>query len=252
MKEETENIELIEAFVEGLLSHEENQRVKQLLENDPSFREEFEMYNAFVARIRDRNEPIIRTKLHEIDRELDSGNSSGIIHISKSKWFTNRYAIAASLILFLLASSIAVYYSYFNPKAVFSENYIQDPGLPVLMGADGSLKLGQAMNFYKLENFESSFQLLNQLYLENSGNDTLQYYSGVLLLSLNKPSEAIRYFQECLSNASSSFHVDSEYRLATAYFLNGQKASAKDIFKEIAASANNPYRESAVQFLKHI
>ncbi|HRH65475.1 MAG TPA: hypothetical protein PLU53_04200 [Bacteroidia bacterium] len=253
MKENTDNIELIEAYVEGRLSPDEILRVKQLLQNDPEFREEYDLYCAIVKGIKiNRDKFIIRDKLQQLDKELDSGKSSGIFPMTKQYLFANRYAIAAGLVLVLLASSLTAYYAYFSPRAVFTENYIQDPGLPVLMGSDENLKVGQAMNFYKTGDLQSSFRLLNQLYVENPGNDTLQYYNGVLLLSLDKPADAIRYFQACLSNASSNFHADAEYRLATAYFLDGQKALAKNIFTAIAGSNANPYRDSAVQFLKNL
>jgi len=245
--EPLKNIELIEAFFEGRLDAEEQLRVQILLDNEPEFKEEFELYKTLVAGIKSLNTEEIKSQLRKIDEELDEKpNQQGN---SVFSFFKMPLAVAASLILILMSSGYWIYNSNFSKQAIVNRYYVEDPGLPVLMSSGNSKAFDEAMNLYKLNQYQESFDALQDLLNSDSSNDTLLYYCGVNLLKMEKAHEAIGYFQKVYNNSTSGFQLDAQYRLAVCFLHEGKKIEAEKIFSKIKSDISNPYRESAMKLM---
>lgn len=255
MKDPLSNIEVIESYHEGLLNEFERKRIEILLQTDPTFRDEYELYIKLVEGIKSTAEVNIRTQLRiiEFQRELKNTISSKPSDKSKTnlpkKYF---WSAAAAIIIFILCISFITYNNTFSNKAIVKKYYVEELGLPVLMGENKSLQLDKAMNYYKTANFPEAYKLINELYKNDPANDTLLYFSGVLSLKMNNAKNAEQFFNKGVHQINSVFHEDFEYRLAVSHFLLNNENKAKEIFQKINKETQNPFSQSASQFLKKI
>lgn len=243
--EPLKNIELIEAFFEGRLDAAEQKRVQTLLITEPEFKEEFELYKTLVTGIKSLHADEIKSQLKKIDEELDEKHKSS--YRSSNSFFGIPWAIAAILTVILMSAGYWLYQNNFSERAIAFKYYVEDPGLPVLMSSGSNKVLDEAMNHYKLGEYQESFSAMENLLTSDTSNDTLLYYSGVSLLKLDKPQEAAVYFRKVMSVTASEFFQDAQYRLAFCLLLEGNKGEADQIFSEIIKYSNNPYRESAIK-----
>lgn len=115
------------------------------------------------------------------------------------------------------------------------------------MSSGNNKAFDEAMNHYKLDQYQKSFSEMENLLTSDTTNDTLLYYSGVNLLKLDKSQEAVEYFRKVINEPASEFFLDAQYRLAFCLLLEGNKSEADQIFSEIIKDSNNPYRESAIK-----
>ncbi len=246
--EPLKNIELIEAFFEGRLDAEEQQRVQTLLDTEPEFKEEFELYKTLVGGIKSLQADEIKSQLNKIDVELDDKHKNLNIR-PKSIWGIP-FSIAATLTLIFLSGGYWIYQSNFSDRTIVNRYYEEDPGLPVLMSSSNNKAFDEAMNLYKLNQYEASLFAFQNLLKSDATNDSLLYYSGVNLLKLKEYLQAITYFQKVHNSLTSEFHQDAHYRLAICLMLEGNRNEATQLFSEIIKDFNNPYRESALKILQ--
>ena len=87
MKDPLANIEIIESYHEGLLNESERKRIEILLQTDPIFKDEYELYIKLVEGIKSTAEVNIRTQLRiiEFQRELKNTNPSTPTDKSKTE-----------------------------------------------------------------------------------------------------------------------------------------------------------------------
>lgn len=243
-KEELENIELIEAYVEGRLSEEEILKVEARMSADQEFREEVELYKTLVSGIKSTSEIRIKHKLSQIDAELDGGTGSS--SFLNQSWGI-KLAIAASIAVVVIGFSYWMYDNSYSSERVFAKYYVKDPGLPALMSSSSNKLLDEAMHQYKIGNYENSILILERIKSEIQSNDTIIYFLGICYLMDDSPEVAIKYFKDV--PASSSFNSAAKYNLAVCMYLLDNKSDARAIFKEIAKDKSSPYFESSTQFL---
>ena len=173
-KEPLNNLQLIEAYIEGHLSEEEILRVKSLLESDPDFREEFKLYNTIVDGIRSGAAYALRKELIIADEGLD---------IKLKKGGTNSYCftrIAAVILLFTIATSVIYFIVSGRKVDAIQQAYVDDPGLPVRMNADSKTMFDNAMSYYKTGETDKAISLLEELNRNFPDNDTVRYYMGAI------------------------------------------------------------------------
>ncbi|MBK9045611.1 MAG: hypothetical protein IPL74_02530 [Bacteroidetes bacterium] len=124
---------------------------------------------------------------------------------STNSFFGIPWAIAATLTVILMSAGFWLYQSKFSERAIAYKYYVEDPGLPVLMSTGSNKAFDEAMNHYKLGNYQKSFSSMENLLTSDASNDTLLYYSGVNLLKLDKSHEAVEYFRKVMSDTASEF-----------------------------------------------
>ncbi|MBK7970929.1 MAG: hypothetical protein IPK08_19535 [Bacteroidetes bacterium] len=201
------------------------------------------MYKTLVTGIKSLRADEIKSELKKIDEELDGNNKNQTK--STNSFFGIPWAIAATLTVIFMSAGFWLYQSKFSQRAIVNKNYVEDPGLPVLMSSGSNKAFDEAMNHYKLGQYQHSFSAIKNLLTSDTFNDTLLYYSGVNLLKLDKSHEAVEYFRTVISEPSSEFFQDAQYRLAFCLLIEGNRGEADQIFSEIIKDSNNPYRECA-------
>ncbi len=236
---------MIEAYIEGRLSEEQNLRVRSLLSTDPDFLEEFNLYNTIVDGIRSEATEALREEMKKADIKLDLTNES---IRSKGRSYP---MIAAVLLLFFLATSTVYFINSGRRIAAIQQVYVEDPGLPVTMNAESKTILDNAMSYYKTGDTDKGLVLLKELSRNLPQNDTVRYYMGVLLLKSGHPSLAVKEFEFVLQpDITSVFKKDAEYRIAFAFWMQNKKSEAKHLFRQIKDNPLHPYHQAAVNALE--
>lgn len=249
-KDPIKNIELIEAWYEGRLDASGVQHVNDLLDSDPEFKEEFDLYHTLVAGIKNVQVGEIKNQLWKIDEVLDRALPERSAPINNRNFFGIPLAIAAAVIVLLVAGLTWIYFSKNNKEALFAQYYIEDPGLPVFMSNSSQKDLDEAMNHYKLSQYQESLDAIQLLLTNDPTNDTLLYYSGVNLLKLGKPEASTIFFKHVYEMPVSEFRLDAQYRYAVSLWLQNKPSESEPIFKTILADPNSAYLDSVKGFLE--
>lgn len=237
MEDNLKHIELIEAYHEGKLSHEEKVDFEVRLLIDQELQEENELYKKVLYGFHDIKADQIRAKLKLIDNEIDQKKKVSF-RSRKYFWFAS---IAASLVIILF-----IFENYFfNPS--FDTKYIpNDLGIPVLMGAGNKLDFDNAMSDFKNGDFENAMDGFNKNLKANPASDTALFYLGNCYLHLGNFNRSTDLFSELNSQKNSSFYAKGQYYLALSYWANGNTKQAKVLFKTIAATPGHPFQSQSI------
>jgi len=246
-KEQFQNIELIEADLEGRLTDEENHRVESLLASDSDFKNELILYQTIISGVRSEKDEHLVEEFRKIDRLQD------VAIAQKPNIFFSFNRIAAVVLIICIASTTLYFYSSREEKSIAASLYVDDPGLPVKMSVNDQLALDNAMSYYKTGNYNSALEIINQQIKLNPTNDTLQYYMGVVLIKTGKFEKSIQYFTLLIDRCSTTvFCNDAEYRLGMAYWFVNDMTNAKRIFLKIEKDTLHPYFDPSTKALAEI
>ena len=225
----------IDRYFEGELSREEELALRQEVEQDPELRREWE-YQQEVKRAIHRKE---REELKHFLQGVETRRSRGRMRL----WA----GATASLILlsgiwfyFLRDNSTSLAQAYFHPLP----NLVS----PAVRSTDpGAREAGRAFRAYEDERYAEAIREFKE-----NEKPYAALYTGISYLALDSTAAAL--------NTLSSFSAtDQELPLETyrkwylglAWLKKGEKAKAKALFTELAASAN-PVQEKAAELLVKI
>ncbi len=271
MSEEPKYFDRIEEYLEGDMSHEERERFEQELKSNPVLAEEFELYKSIGKGISEHYaSDELKQKLKNLDEELDRGDRKK----QPVPLFPYRWLAAAAVVIVLLISGIVIYKTYYATSLdkIALQYWEEDRGLPVLMGSQNALD--NAMNLYKEKQYSESLRELEHLLANHSGNDTLNYYAGVVSFKLGQYSDAEKYFSVVANitgkraepieeedsiigkippdSANSAFKESAEYREALSNLLLGNKDTASGILRRIASNNSHLYHKQAKEILQSV
>ncbi len=214
------NEELLNAYFEGTLSPEEQREFQRLMEENPGFREDV----AFRQELRQA----LRRQEREELRDLLSG------HAAKDRQFSiRRYIpvmVAATIVLLVAIGYLimretvepdpsSLYMAYFEPY----ENVVH----PIERGNPVQDLASRAFYAYENENYEEAIRLFGQL-AEQEPDPYIDFYSGIVLLQLNRDQEAVRRFQDYLAS-DGPLKDRAEWYLALGYLKLGELEKAREL-----------------------
>lgn len=221
--------EQLDAYFDGSLSEEEKVEFEQRLMHDPSFKEEFEFQQSLRQSLRKRE--------HEQIREMFARENASV----PTKTFRIRRfipaLIAASLLLmatigyFLLTSPPPSDYSqlfvaYFEPY----ENVIH----PIERGNPMEDLRSRAFYAYENQQYEDAIDLFRQL-AEQQPDPYIDFYSGIVLLQLDRNKEAVDRFHRYL-DLEGKLEDRATWYLALSYLKIGDTAKASVLLREIISA----------------
>ncbi len=246
--EELMYFDLIERYVDGDMTDAERVQFEQKLSSDELLKEEYDLYTQVADGITDHFSNKFKDQMKAVDLEMDLNP----IHKPKSK----------RIILFSIAATVVVLMvSYFaiNPllnipdfKSIASKYDEVDRGMPVLMSANDDQQFNEAMNRYKLKNYQGSLTILQELIKNKADNDTLIYYIGINYQMLNNEKSAIDQFEKIENIQNSAFKDKAEFRLAICYLKLENKKEAVAVLKKISENSQHLYQEKAIKMLGEI
>jgi hypothetical protein len=208
------------------------------LKAEPELAAEYDLYQKLKDGIKSFKRLELKKRLQNLSTDNTGTGGSAPFGIS---W---NWAIAASIAAIVTAGGL-----FWNPFAAKKVNwqaaFVEDPGLPVLMGHSELAKLSEAMNLYRQGQYSEA---LNTLPATTS--DTVAYYRGIFWLKLQKPDSAISYLEQIRKQHNSAYKQKADYYTAMALWQGGRGAEAKPIFKQISKTTDHPFHDLTLKILK--
>lgn len=219
--------ELIQEYIDQVLSPEDKIAFDQLWERDETFREEVKLQEQVQQLLTDRlshDERALRHSLQVAEKQFREPNKV----VSFKKWIIPIVAAAACLFilgrLFLFAPS-----GYGELPQMRSE---------IVRGDENSAnsKYEDAVKAFNSKDYASSTTILKQLVQQEPAVLQYQYYLGLSMLGEKKFKEASIQLMP-LADGESIFHQEANYYLAVAYYESGQMEKAKNRLEKIVETS---------------
>lgn len=222
-----EDQELIEHYLEGTLSTEDQLLFDEKKANDPIWNQKIEATRLLIVGI---NEQLLEEKLADFHTHIQSPqeNEARVVHTNWSK----RMLVAASFILGIALLSWLLLFRKTTEEQLFAKYYKPDPGLPTLMAVSDNYEFDNAMVNYKMGDYQKAITAWKKLLIINSGNDTLNYFIGSALMAEKKPKEAATFFKPVVDTNNSAFLEEANWYLGLAYLKMGDKEMAINYLKK--------------------
>jgi TolA-binding protein len=236
MEERDLHIDLFEKYLEGSLDERNVLEFEARLSYDSNFKQEFEEYKVVEQGIRNHFRKEMKSKFGEIDKDLDNASPK---RPGKSRKLFYWSAAAASLLIGVL---LFQHFSANENELLATQYWPEEPGLPVKMSTKG--KYDDAMNAYKLGEFDKSYSLLNKI-----SSDTSYYFQGVIGYEQSDIKKAMGFFNQI--DKSSNYYNSAQFRLGLISLSEGDLGSAKKIFNS-QISQKTEFAEASNEILKKI
>lgn len=248
--DELKYFDFIELYVEGNMTDLERRDFEAQLKSNVLLKTEYEKYVSCVDGIKGFYSSKIKNQLKEQDLELDMELARPLRSRFKKILL---YSIAATFTLLIATYSILNFFTNERSLKEIASNYkVEDKGMPVLMSVGEDSQFNEAMNLFKLKEFQRSLTIIQSLQAENLNNDTLIFYEGVNYEMLNKTEKAISCYKKLQSVKFSIFSEKAQYRMALCYFQIDDKKNGVDLLKIIRKDSNHLYAEQAKEILKEL
>lgn len=210
----------MEAYLAGAMTQPDQAAFKARLDTEPALQEA----RLLITAIRE-------TVLTE---KLDSFHNSAtekIPSIAPVKKIRTYWMAAAASIIVIAAT--AVFLMQGNNDSKLAASYFEpDPGTPVTMGISKNYAFNRGMVDYKSGKYAEAIEAWRPLLAANNTNDTLQYFTGISFLALEKPDSAALHLRPVWNNDTSSFFTDAGWYLSLALLSQGKKAEAKTLLQQ--------------------
>ncbi len=214
----------IDAFLAGRLDEEARKAVQERIDSDPEYQKK-------LATVRELSLGIEEAGLTQ---HLKTLHQRAFSESARGKVVSSRFGglktwVAAASLLVLVASGI---FYLTGRQSVFNEFYRPDEGLPTYMGATDNYIFDKAMVDYKTGEFESAIKGWSQLLVQNTDNDTLNYFIGSAWLAKKNPVKAISFFDRVIVFPQSVFLQEARWYKALALIKEGNKDEAVALLRE--------------------
>jgi predicted Zn-dependent protease len=187
---------LIEQYLAGELTPEQNRAFEDRIKNDPEFAEKVGLYRSLSTNLKSRfsgeeDEQQLRETLSAISKAEITKKSGKVISL---QWY--HWAAAASIAL------IAIFWFYTRTPTLpqYSE-YAYHGTISLAERGDDSLK-HQAEDAFNSARYEQAIHYFNQLLETDPDNTELQLCKGISLLELNRYEEAESTLQVIRNSAT--------------------------------------------------
>ncbi|QHL87762.1 hypothetical protein GU926_10105 [Nibribacter ruber] len=214
------------------MSAPERQAFETALTRDPALRLLYEQYLTLVEGIKESKRQELNYKLEAWDAQMPP-----VAQRKMPLW-----KIAASIVLLITLSVTLFLYKTAHTQELTAHTYVEEPGLPVLMGA--SQAWAPAMNAYRSNQFEKALHEIPA----QAGEDTTAFFKGILYLKLQQPAAALAKFTD-MALTTSAYSEKAAYYRAYALWQSDQKKEAKAVFQEIAQQPGHVFQKEARQVL---
>lgn len=232
-------MERIIRYVENDMDVVERAAFEQELANDPAMQDNLHAVRSTISALRDLGVERLRKELSSVDAELDGKGLKG----TWRKWW---WAAAAIVLLggmgwWLMPRD--------TPQALAEHYAIKEEGLPVLMGTSPRV-LDAIMNAYKQDDLATADQLLGLAMLRAPDNDTLLYFTGVVMDRMKKYEDAEAAYAKV--PGGSAFSLRAMYRGALCALQRNKTEQARALLQRVAAGKDAQLSERSGELLKRL
>lgn len=241
----------MDAYIQNKMNELERKVFEKELLKDPEKKERFEQHKEAVQMIEIAS---LKKQLDRIEHEVDQKQKS--ISQKKTKVISlfpraQMIGIAASMTILIVA---AVWIFYPSPKSTehfaFRKYYQKDPGLPTTMGVSDQITLDQAMLLYKQNDYKEALHAFETL-INESPNDTIQYYYAMSLMELDQFAEAEKTLRK-LEIQSPNLQQRRDWYLIMALLQLNKENEAIEQVQEILEQEQHLYKNDAKRLFEEI
>lgn len=228
-----EESELIDKYLRGELGEQEQVDFTKQFQLDDNLKRRIALRRLILEGVSLAYTDKLKQDLTAFDKSLDGKNRF------KFSWKM------AAVFVFIITAGTALYFSVQKPNPLDFD--VAEPGLPNAMGMTNDIAFNNAMNIFKIGDFDNAGRQFNSLLAANPENDTLLYFSGLCDFRTKQIESAIQKWIQI--DDTSTFSIKATYRIAIAYWLQGEEEKAKELFSKVTASESGELRTESKKAL---
>ncbi len=205
-----EQQEEFEKFLLEAMDKKEKEAFLLKLGNDQILKERFQEFSMFFAVIEEEG---LRKKMEVFHEKIPKAATT-------KKSLFPVYGIAAGILVMVALGLWFLNRPGTNEK-LFEAYFTPDPGLPTVMGSSDNYAFYEAMVDYKQGNYGLAISKWEQLDINQSKKDTLNYYLGMAYLVEENLESATKKFEASLQTDSKALKDKSYFYLGLCYLKEG-------------------------------
>ena len=246
MKDDEEDIELIEAYLRGTLDDQALAAFQRRRHDDPEFDREVIDYSQIINQIRTTHEKDFINKLKHWDSEIENRQEAKVIPLRTI------FSIAASVLLLAVFGVYLFRNSQRDHEQLFQE-YFQ-PYENVVSERSGKNDSQQkGMELYDQKKYDDAIVHLKLAAIEDPDNPSLKCYLGISYLAGGHLQEARTTLEAMVHDDDQSlFKEVAEWNLAMTYLKLDNNSSLKKALEAIIQQKDHLYREQAEELLREM
>ena len=243
-----ERTRLIEAYLDGSMPEKEREEFENLLAVDNSLRQE-------VALMKEVNEAISEEEIHEFREKVGNimiARLNGLPAWIRIVRTLSKLPVAAAILVLIGLSLWRIFTTKSGPD-YFNELYVpyQTDITTRSINSIDKNKIELSYLLYQEENYEASFEMLNNYLLKQPQDKTAQFYLGMDAIELKKYDVAIASLSKVANDSSSLYSLHARWYLALSYLEINNKERAKECL-ELLSSSENLYSSKSKKLLKKL
>jgi TolA-binding protein len=235
----------LERFADGQLSETEQEAFEQRLAQDEQLSAAYEAYEQFTADLRwVAGHETLSQRLRNLDKHLDERQAALVNSKVRTQAARMRWSLLVAGLVLVLGIGA---WLLFRPRPLDAEQawahyYVPDPGLTEEAAQRTSNPLlVKAMRQYRDGHYSAALHSLRRIPASTLRDDTLLYYTGVMLLRQNEAAAARSYLTRATQQPASVLAHKARYHLAMAQLRTGEWVQARATLQSIAQNTQNPY-----------
>ena len=168
----------------------------------------------------------------------------------KAKTQRFNYLIIASVVLFGLFMWVLVSINMTppTPQELFELNFEMYEAPAALRGTAPEDKLDIAFAPYREGNYEQAFLNLQLVDLEHPNDENVLFYSGMCLLKMNRPEDAMTFFEQVLALPDNQSTIQTKWYIGLTWLKLENIEKAAPIFRALTEYPNR-YKDASQEIL---
>jgi hypothetical protein len=224
---EDQDIKLLDDYFNGLLAPEAETAVKQRVETDAAFGDEFRLrvqMNNWIKQVPARE--AFRQQTATLGDAFFQDTGSGTGQPMQVVW--RRRLMAAAAILLLAFGA----WWLLRPEEPLYRQFASNAPLHLTERSNTPQQAVAAESAFNRKDYPAALVLLQQVVAQQPDNATARLYTGITLLELKRPAEA-RNTLEPLARGASVLQSDARWNIALSYLLDNDLGNCRAALKQI-------------------
>ncbi|EAY24444.1 hypothetical protein [Microscilla marina] len=254
---------LIEKYIEGKLSAEEQTKFELRLVSDAAFAKEVNEAKDLLIAIRAFGRSGLKKELQGIANaaplpshifsvihdEEAKGSEGQNPRLGRSYW--RIVSIAAAIVLICTAGWFFIRKET-SPETLFISYFEPYPNVAAPIVRNGAVKkpLEQALLVYEQQNYVAAIDQLLAI-AQKKPTEVVSFYLAMSYLSNGNAPEAIKRFQALKDQVSASYQKQTLWYLALAFLADKQVDKCKSVLKQLMKE-DNFYQKKATKLFKQL
>ncbi len=230
------NLSLIDNYLLGNLSEEQNQEFLLRLNSDEELRKEYAFVKNLPTALLENRSRRLRNKFStwDIENSVNGSNDSRQLLFPWKKYM----AIAACISLLIFVATMVEFNSEIDTASIFADNFSPYPSETV-RGEESD----KGYIFYSNRDYNKAISAF-----QKSKDESAKFFIGNSFLALNEPNRAISALN---SYKGKKYKLAAQWYLALAHLQNNDSSAAKAILENLTLQ-KGAYGKKAFSLLQTI